>query len=204
MEFAGGSAARFKGDDMIIRLRSGSNIVIVSTAFEELRKRIEKLKQLKLKDKTHPMSAYATTPEYLLKGVLHGINTDVTDDEIMDNICVRTQRVEVLQARRLWGSKTVLLIFDGDVLPRFVYLFSGETPCIPYQPTRQYCSTCQETGHRTDVCPKKCQANAHSAEWGTHRKTTSAKPLGPSVAGNTPPAPQNVTRSSSKSSHEAD
>ncbi|KAH7958443.1 hypothetical protein HPB49_004400 [Dermacentor silvarum] len=67
----------------------------------------------------------------------------------MDNICVRTQGVEVIQARRLGGSKTALLMLDGDVLPRFVYLFSG-----PYQPTRQYCMTCQKTGHRTDVCPK--------------------------------------------------
>lgn len=154
MEAAGGSAAGFKCDDMIIRLRPGSNIVIVSTALEEHGKRIEKIKHLNLNGKSHPMSTYVTTPEYLLKGVIHGINTDVTDDEIIDNICVRTQGVEVLQARRLGGSKTVLLMFDGDVLPRYVYLFGGETPCVPYQPTRQYCRTCQETGHRTDVCPK--------------------------------------------------
>ncbi|KAH7978187.1 hypothetical protein HPB49_004782 [Dermacentor silvarum] len=154
MEAAGGSAAGFKCDDMIIHLRPGSNIVIVSTALEEHGKRIEKIKHLNLNGKSHPMSTYVTTPEYLLKGVIHGINTDVTDDEIIDNICVRTQGVEVLQARRLGESKTVLLMFDGDVLPRYVYLFGGETPCVPYQPTRQYCRTCQETGHRTDVCPK--------------------------------------------------
>lgn len=73
--------------------------------------------------------------------------------------------MEVLQARRLRGSKTALLMFDGDVLPRYVYnLFSGETSCIPYQPTRQYCRTCQETGHRTDVCPKT--VTSQCAQWG--------------------------------------
>ncbi|KAH7948862.1 hypothetical protein HPB49_002824 [Dermacentor silvarum] len=98
MEAAGGSAAGFKCDYIIMRLRPDSNIVIVSTALEELEKWIEKLKQLNLNDKTNPMSAYVTTPEYLLKGVIH--------------------------ARHLGGSKTALLMFDGDVLPRYAYLFS--------------------------------------------------------------------------------
>ncbi|KAH7939226.1 hypothetical protein HPB52_008942 [Rhipicephalus sanguineus] len=26
-------------------------------------------------------------------------------------------------------------------------------PCVPYQPTRQYCKLCKSQGHRTDVCP---------------------------------------------------
>lgn len=46
MTAAGGSATGFKCGNTIIRLRPGLNIVIISTALEELGKRIDKLKQL--------------------------------------------------------------------------------------------------------------------------------------------------------------
>ncbi|KAL1483425.1 hypothetical protein MTO96_033198 [Rhipicephalus appendiculatus] len=61
--------------------------------------------------------------------------------------------VTIVQARMLGKSETAVITFDGPILPRFVYYYGGEMPCVPYQPTRQYCKLCKSQGHRTDVCP---------------------------------------------------
>ncbi|KAH7973490.1 hypothetical protein HPB49_001523 [Dermacentor silvarum] len=143
---ATGGAPTCKGDDFITRLRPGSNIIIVSTPHEGTAATLMKIMSLTFHGRSHPVKVYLSTPEDLLKGVVHGIDVGTSEEELMANLRVRTHGVRIVRARMLGQSQTALLHFEGPQVPRFVYFYGGEMPCRDYQPTRT-------TGHRPDVCP---------------------------------------------------
>ncbi|KAH7941699.1 hypothetical protein HPB49_016295 [Dermacentor silvarum] len=148
-----GGPANITEDDFLLRIRPGSNYAIASTPEERTAERILNIKELELRGNRHSVNTYISTPNNLLKGVIHGLEPGTTEDELIHNLRVRTQGVRILYARRLGKSRTVVLTFDGPTVPRYAYYYGGETPCTPYQPTRQYCKICQSQGHRTDVSP---------------------------------------------------
>ncbi|KAH7961736.1 hypothetical protein HPB52_011842 [Rhipicephalus sanguineus] len=53
----------------------------------------------------------------------------------------------------LGQTKTAVITFDGDFVPRYVNYYGGEEPCYPYKPTKQVCKVCNRLGHHSDVCP---------------------------------------------------
>ncbi|KAH7936776.1 hypothetical protein HPB49_003919 [Dermacentor silvarum] len=71
---ATGGAPTCKGDDFITRLRPGSNIIIVSTPHEGTAATLMKIMSLTFHGRSHPVKVYLSTPEDLLKGVVHGID----------------------------------------------------------------------------------------------------------------------------------
>ncbi|XP_065306760.1 uncharacterized protein [Dermacentor albipictus] len=150
---ATGGAPTCKGDDFIVRLRHGSNIITVSTPHEATAATLMKIISLTFNGRSHPVKVYLSAPEGLLKGVVHGIDAGTGEEELMANLRVRTHGVRIVRARMLGQSQTALLHFEGPQVPRFVYYYGGEMPCRDYQPTRQLCSICRITGHRPDVCP---------------------------------------------------
>ncbi|KAH7974304.1 hypothetical protein HPB49_013858 [Dermacentor silvarum] len=150
---ATGGAPTCKGDDFITRLRPGSNIIIVSTPPEGTAATLMKIMSLTFHGRSHPVKVYLSTPEDLLKGVIHAIDVGTSEEELMANLRVRTHGVRIVRARMLCQSQTALLHFEGPQVPRFVYFFGGEMPCRDYKPTRQFCPICRTTGHPPDVCP---------------------------------------------------
>ncbi|KAH6943746.1 hypothetical protein HPB50_026361 [Hyalomma asiaticum] len=153
IERASGDPETCKSDKFLLRLRNGSNIIIASTAYEEVAEKILKIKALEFNGTKYPVNTYISTPAGYLKGVVHGLERDTPADELLSHLRGRTQGVTIVQARMLGKSQTAVITFDGPIVPRFVYYYGGEMPCVPYQPTRQYCKLCKSQGHRTDVCP---------------------------------------------------
>ncbi|KAH7934067.1 hypothetical protein HPB49_021025 [Dermacentor silvarum] len=153
IERASGDPETCKSDKFLLRLRNGSNIIIASTPHKQVAEKILKIKTLDLNGTKHPINTYITTPEGYLKGVIHGLERETPEDELLSNLRVRTQGVTIVQARMLGKSETAVITFDGPIVPRFVYYYGGEMSCVPYRPTRQYCKLCKSQGHRTDVCP---------------------------------------------------
>ncbi|KAH7932714.1 hypothetical protein HPB49_001477 [Dermacentor silvarum] len=151
---ASGSPQECRGEDFLLRLRPGSNIIVVSTPYEITAELVMKITSLNIQGKQHPVNAYISTPEHLLKGVIHGIDEGTTEDELMANLRVRTQGVKIMHARMFGKTRTEIILFDGPIVPRYVYYYGGEIPCRIYQPTRQFCYTCRNAGHRADVCPE--------------------------------------------------
>ncbi|KAH7958766.1 hypothetical protein HPB49_004719 [Dermacentor silvarum] len=72
----------------------------------------------------------------------------------MGNLRVRTQGVKIMHGRMFGKTRTAIILFDGPIVPRYVYYDGGDIPCQIYQPTRQFCYTCRNAGHRTDICPE--------------------------------------------------
>ncbi|KAH7955961.1 hypothetical protein HPB52_005288 [Rhipicephalus sanguineus] len=127
---ATGWASACKGEDLIVCLRRGSNVIIVSTPHEATAATLER---------PHPVKVYLSTPKDLSKGVVHGIDAGTSKEELLANLRVRTHGVRIVRARMLGQSQTALLHFEG--------------PQLPQLPTRQFCPICRTPGHRPDVCP---------------------------------------------------
>lgn len=145
---------KVKGEQFILRIKQGSNIAIVSTSEQETANLLRKITSLTVNGKTHAFNAYAATGEGAVKGVIHGLPPHTPGETIKANLRVRTQGVEIIQARMLGDSKSAAITFIGTVLPRFVYYCGGEMACHPYRNSVQVCKTCHSVGHRTDVCPQ--------------------------------------------------
>lgn len=144
-----------KVDDshFIVRLRPGSNIIIVSTPDQEVADIARKITRIVLGGNLYEVNSYVAAPDGVARGVIHGIDPDTPPEELMTHLRVRTQGVEIVQARMLGKTKTALITFSSHVVPRYVYYYGGETECHPYKPTKQICYVCQRMGHRSDVCP---------------------------------------------------
>ncbi|KAH7972094.1 hypothetical protein HPB52_006340 [Rhipicephalus sanguineus] len=153
IEHASGDPEACNSHKFLLRLRNGSIIIIASTPYEDVAEKILKIKTLELNGTNYPVNTYISTPAGYLKGVVHGLERETPEAELLSHLRVRTQGVTIVQARMLGQSQTAVITFDGPILPRFVYYYGGEMPCVPYQPTRQYCKLCKSQGHRTDVCP---------------------------------------------------
>lgn len=142
-----------KDEDILVRLRTGSNIIIVSTPHEETAHLVRRITRLKFAGKSYEVNAYVAAPEDVFRGVIHGVDPGTSPEELKAHLRVRTQGVTILQARMLGKSKTAVITFDGPILPKFVIYYGGELPCYQYRPTRQVCYVCFQQGHRSDVCP---------------------------------------------------
>ncbi|KAH7951832.1 hypothetical protein HPB52_013479 [Rhipicephalus sanguineus] len=141
------------GNDFIVRIRPGSNIIIVSTPHEETARVLRRVNTLTLGGKNYEFNAYVAAPEGTLRGVIHGIDPGTPPQELLANLRVRTQGVKVHSARMLGDTNTAVVTFDGSMIPRYVLYYGGEVACHPYKATRQVCKVCLQQGHRSDVCP---------------------------------------------------
>ncbi|XP_075539698.1 uncharacterized protein LOC142574519 [Dermacentor variabilis] len=142
-----------KAEDLIIRLRNASNIIISSTDNEEAAQTIRCITQLSLGGKNYAVNAHVATPEGTLRGLIHGVDPATSPEELNTNLRVRKQGVKILAARMLGRSSTAVITFDGPILPKQVLYYGGDMWCYSYRPTRQVCYACSQQGHRMDVCP---------------------------------------------------
>ncbi|KAL1417887.1 hypothetical protein MTO96_006059 [Rhipicephalus appendiculatus] len=95
----------------IVRLRRGLNIIIVSTPHEATAATLVKIASLTYQERPHPVKVYLSTPKYLSKGVVHGIDAGTSDEELLANLRVCTRGDRIARARMLGQSQTALLRF---------------------------------------------------------------------------------------------
>lgn len=78
---------------------------------------IRKLQQLVINGRPHLVCTYVTTEEEALRGVVHGIQPNKSMETLMAHLRIRTQGVELVQARMIGNTKSAALTFYGDKLP---------------------------------------------------------------------------------------
>lgn len=145
---------KIQGEQFLLRIKPGSNIVIVSTPEKEVANTLRQITSLKINGKPHAVKAYVALGDGAVRGVIHGLTPHTPSDVLKSKIRVRTLNVEVAHARMLGDSKSAVIVFFGNLVPRYVYYEGGEMACYPFRNTVQVCKTCQRVGHRTDVCPQ--------------------------------------------------
>ena len=116
---------------------------------------------------TKDLKAFIPSFNICKMGIIRGIPTDLSHEEIIDLVSVPENCGKVIKARRLnykvsvdgttqWKpSQTVVLTFDGQVLPERVFICYNSIPVVLYSfPTIQ-CFSCCRFGH-TQI---KCRSN---------------------------------------------
>ncbi|KAL1441335.1 hypothetical protein MTO96_008608 [Rhipicephalus appendiculatus] len=141
-------------EQFLLGIKPGSNIFIASTPHQEVAEKVSRIARLMVNGRPHAVNAYVATGEGAIRRVIHGLQPHTPSEEIKANLGVRTQGMEVLQARMLGDTKTAVITFYGGLVPRCVYYRGGELPCYPYKNTTQVCKVCYHVGHRSDVCPQ--------------------------------------------------
>lgn len=139
--------------NLLIRLHNGSNITIISTPSMETANIVQSLRSLRFGAKDYAVMAYIAAPDNSCKGVIHGLDAGTTPTELLAHFRVRTQGVKILYARMLGNSQSAVITFEGKIVPRYVYYYSGETRCYLYRSSRQVCYICFKPGRTADVCP---------------------------------------------------
>lgn len=68
------------GTQCMLRLRPGSNVVLVSTLYQHVTDRVRCLTDLPINGRARSINAYVTTPNGAFRGVIHGIEPNTTPE----------------------------------------------------------------------------------------------------------------------------
>ncbi|KAH6937608.1 hypothetical protein HPB50_001897 [Hyalomma asiaticum] len=136
--------------NLLIRLRNGSNIAVISTPNMETANAGQIISSLRFGASDYAVTACVAAPDNSCKGVIHGLDVGTTPTELLARLRVRTQGVKILY---IGNSQAAVITFEGKVVPRYVYYYGGETRCYPYRSSRQVGYMCFTPGHRADLCP---------------------------------------------------
>lgn len=105
-----------------------------------------------------PVQAYVAPPRDAIKGVIYGVSTEFTDEDIRATIRPLQGGPKILNAYRLGKTKqTVLVVFAGNKLPRHVRMEYIAHQVQPFRPTPILCSHCQRIGHKANICPHEAR-----------------------------------------------
>ncbi|KAL1487380.1 hypothetical protein MTO96_008004 [Rhipicephalus appendiculatus] len=111
-----------------------------------------KVKQVRVGETLHEVSTYVTPPGDTCRGVVRGIDPELSDDRLGE-LFVHARNPKVLGVRRIKQTPTVIVLFDGMKVPNYVMCGTNMIRCTLYRRQIDACRTCGKLGHRSDVCP---------------------------------------------------
>ncbi|KAH9367299.1 hypothetical protein HPB48_011926 [Haemaphysalis longicornis] len=112
------------------------------------------LSHVRLHGKTISIKPYARSPPISCLGVIHNVGGHFTPPQIMQEL--ESYTTDILAARMMGSTQSVLITFAGTVIPRFVYFKRVAFRCRPHKPKPPTCTRCLALGHRAHQCPQHC------------------------------------------------
>lgn len=128
------------------------NVVVASTADPNTALVLSNIKTLQVSSRILEFSSYMKPPPNTCRGVIHGLEPHITSDNLMAYL--DANRPQLLHARFMGSTRSVLLTFAGSHVPFYTKVGSILYRSRPYRRTVQLCRQCGEVGHRADVCPQ--------------------------------------------------
>ncbi|KAL1485084.1 hypothetical protein MTO96_010468 [Rhipicephalus appendiculatus] len=129
------------------------NILVASTPDEETAGKLAKIRSIKMGDKEHEVSAYVSAPEEMVKGIIRDVPLSYTQDQL-SRALITTRNPNLAYAKRLGNTATVILLYEGNRVPTWVYFNSIMIRVALYRKQLDFCRECGRLGHRADVCPR--------------------------------------------------
>lgn len=137
----------------VFRFNTLQNTLLVSTPSLENANQYGRVKAIMHNGKAYEVVSYVVPPENTEKGIIHGIPTDDTEQDIIDNL-VSGKNPSILHARRMGMSNSVVILFGGQEVPYWVRYGNVDLQCYIYKKKVEICNVCGGVGHRADVCPR--------------------------------------------------
>lgn len=141
-----------QAEEDIVCANETQNIFVISTPHAGNAASYAKVKQIRVGEKLHEVSTYVTPPGDTCRGVVRGIDPDLSDDRLGE-LFVHARNPKVLGVRRIKQTPTVIILFDGMKVPNYVMCGTTLIRCTLYRRQIDACRTCGKLGHRSDVCP---------------------------------------------------
>ncbi|KAH7978729.1 hypothetical protein HPB49_006556 [Dermacentor silvarum] len=111
----------------------------------------------------HDVTAYVAAEAQHARCVVHGLPKDIPDDHLLS--IIGTEDRQILAARRLGQSETILLTVKGDTVPKEVKMGLWLTKTQPFRPRAVQCTICFTIGHLADFPPaQRPDRTAHECE----------------------------------------
>lgn len=128
------------------------NIIVLSTPSEARSFRYGSIRNITVEECTYETFAYKSTPDNTSRGVISGVGREEPEEQIT-RFLVNKHNPTIMAAHRLGNSESVVILFEGNKVPRYVKYGGFVTKCTLYRQHREVCTTCGQIGHRRDVCP---------------------------------------------------
>ncbi|KAH7941071.1 hypothetical protein HPB49_009761 [Dermacentor silvarum] len=139
--------------DTYVKVRTVQNLIAVDSYRPKAIEKLLRIRQISIMGTQHPVLTYQVNGTNTVKGVIHGIQCAVTEEELERE--VEVQGAKILQIRRIGSSKTILITLEGTYLPRYALYCRLVVRMFPYRPRSMLCTSCLQIGHGADVCPYK-------------------------------------------------
>ncbi|KAH7986723.1 hypothetical protein HPB49_025847 [Dermacentor silvarum] len=110
------------------------------------------LTHLQLNGKPISVKTYAPNPPISCLGVIHNVGSHFTPAQLMHDL--ESFTTDILAARMMGTTESVLITFAGTVIPHFVYFKRVAFRCRPHKPKPPTCTRCLALGHRAHQCPQ--------------------------------------------------
>ncbi|KAL1450313.1 hypothetical protein MTO96_043946 [Rhipicephalus appendiculatus] len=108
------------------------NILILATPLENNARAYAKVQQICMGKAITEVASYVAASDDTCKGVIRGINPDITEAELTDMI-VNRRNPGALGVRRIKKTPTVIVPFDGLKVPQYVLCDGVRYPCSLYR-----------------------------------------------------------------------
>lgn len=131
--------------------------------------------------KSKKLEAFIPSHCVMKAGIIKGVPTDITEDEIIKHSANLENQYNIIAARRFYKNNvndegilgktpttTIQITFDGLLLPQHIYLFNVRHPVELYLPQVRICRKCYRYGHVKEACKSKprcshCGQEGHSS-----------------------------------------
>ncbi|KAH7934507.1 hypothetical protein HPB51_029127 [Rhipicephalus microplus] len=110
------------------------------------------LTSLELNGKPITIKPYALSPPISCLGVIHNVGGHFTTSQLLHDLESFTS--DILAARMMGSTESVLITFAGTIIPPFVYFKRVSFRCRPHKPKPPTCTRCLAIGHRAHQCPQ--------------------------------------------------
>ncbi|KAH8027963.1 hypothetical protein HPB51_011771 [Rhipicephalus microplus] len=95
---------------------------------------------------------YAPSSPILYLGVIHKVGGHFTMSKLLHDL--ESFSSDILTARMMGSTESVLITFAGTIIPGFVYFKRVSFRCRPHKPKPPTCTRCLAIGHRAHRCPQ--------------------------------------------------
>ncbi|KAG0438527.1 hypothetical protein HPB47_016981 [Ixodes persulcatus] len=144
-----------RNEQYTFRRNEKANAIAITTSDPLTLEKLLKVKEIRKGTKVHQLQPYKAMAGKECRGVLYlpGEENEVTAESLQADIVCKNHNVVVARPMGPKGN-TILVTFEGRVLPKKVSYMSEVLNVHEYRPRPLVCFRCHAIEHKMDVCPR--------------------------------------------------